>query len=150
MPDINKVIEKYGSAGDVIPALQDIQGAFGFLSEENMEALSKKIKVPLSRISGVATFYSQFRLKPLGENKIAICRGTACHVHNSETLLKYMEKKLNIKAGEMTRDGKFSLDSVNCIGACAKAPAMMINDKVYGNLTEKKIDEIMKELEGKK
>lgn len=146
MADIKKVLEKYTSSGDVIPALQDIQEEFGYLSEENMEALSKKIKVPLSRISGVATFYSQFRLKPLGENKISICRGTACHVHDSETLLKFLEKKLNIKSGEVTRDGKFSLESVNCIGACAKAPAMMINDKVYGNLTEEKIEEILKEL----
>lgn len=146
MPDINKVLEKYSSPGDLIAALQDIQKEFGYLSEEHMEALSKKIKAPLSRISGVATFYSMFRLKPIGKNHISMCRGTACHVHNSETLLRFIEKKLNIKSGEMTDDGHISLETVNCIGACAKAPAMMVNGKVYGNLDEKKIDKLIEDL----
>ncbi|MBN2142260.1 NADH-quinone oxidoreductase subunit NuoE [Candidatus Woesearchaeota archaeon] len=146
MPDINNVIAKYSSASDLIPALQEIQEAFGYLSEENMEALSHKIKVPLAQISGVATFYSMFRLKPLGKHNIAICRGTACHVHDSETLLKSAEKKLNIKAGEITSDGMISLTSVNCIGACAKAPAIMVDGKVYGNLDDKKLTKIIEDL----
>jgi NADH-quinone oxidoreductase subunit E len=149
LPDVNKILEKYTSSGDVIPALQAVQKEFGYLSEENMEAIAKKLKVPLSRISGIATFYSMFRLKPLGENSINVCRGTACHVHDSETLLKLLEKKLNIKSGEVTEDGKFSLDSVNCLGACAKAPVMMINEKVYGNLTEKKVEELLHSLRQK-
>ncbi len=143
MSDINQVLEKYSHKGDVIPALQDIQKEFGYLSEENMEALSKKIGVPLSRIAGVATFYNQFKLKPIGKYHVSICRGTACHVHDSAALLSFVEKKLRIKSGELTTDGKFSLECVNCIGACAKAPAMMINDKVYGELDEKKIDKIL-------
>ncbi len=146
MADIKKVLERFSERGDVIPALQAIQKEFGYLSEENMEALSKKIKTPLSHISGVATFYSMFKLSPIGKNHISICRGTACHVHNSEQMLKFIEKKLSIKAGEVTKDGKFSLECVNCIGACAKAPAMMINDKVHGNLDEKKIDKILSQL----
>jgi NADH-quinone oxidoreductase E subunit len=143
MADIEKVLSKYSAKGDVIPALQNIQKEFGFLSEEHMELLSKKIKVPLSHISGVATFYSMFKLSPPGKYHISVCRGTACHVHNSAELVKFIEKKLSIKAGEITKDGKFSLECVNCIGACAKAPAMMINDVVYGNLTEKKIEQII-------
>jgi NADH-quinone oxidoreductase E subunit len=144
--DINKIIEKYSSRTDLMPALQDIQKAYGYLSEENLQILSKKIKTPLTVISGVATFYNWFKLKPIGKYHISLCRGTACHVHNSEDLLKHIEKKLKIKAGESTADGKFSIEKVNCIGACAKAPAMMINDKVYGELTEKKIDQILESL----
>ncbi|HIH54936.1 TPA: NADH-quinone oxidoreductase subunit NuoE [Candidatus Woesearchaeota archaeon] len=142
-PDIHKVLKKYDSKKDIIPALQDIQENFGFVSEENAESLAKKINSPLVDISGVVTFYNMFRLKPVGKYHIAICRGTACHVQNSEELLKYVEKKLKIKTGEITQDGRFSLEAVNCIGACAKAPAMMIHDKVYGQLTEKKIDAIL-------
>ena len=144
--DINKIIEKYSRKEDMIPALQDIQKAFGYLSEENLEILSKKINTPLTLISGVATFYNQFKLSPIGKYHISLCRGTACHVHNSLDLLHFIEKKLKIKSGELTEDKKFSLECVNCIGACAKAPAMMINDVVYGELDEKKISEILDSL----
>ncbi|MFH0870607.1 MAG: NADH-quinone oxidoreductase subunit NuoE [archaeon] len=146
MPDINKILSKYSSKDDLIPAMQEMQKELGFLSEESLEQISKQLKVPLSHISGVATFYSMFKLTPPGKFHISICRGTACHVHDSEQLLKFMEKKLSIKAGEMTKDALFSLECVNCIGACAKAPAMMINDTVYGNLDEKKIDKILNSL----
>ncbi|MGV8150921.1 MAG: NADH-quinone oxidoreductase subunit NuoE [Candidatus Woesearchaeota archaeon] len=143
--DIKDVLKKYSSKKDIIPALQEIQSTYGYISEENAELLSKKINAPLANISGVATFYNMFRLKPIGKNHICVCRGTACHVQGSETLLSYIEKKLKIKSGEITPDGLFSLEAVNCIGACAKAPAMMINDKVYGQLTDKKIDQILNE-----
>jgi NADH-quinone oxidoreductase E subunit len=144
--NIDKILEKYSSRDDLIPALQDIQKSFGYLSEDNLAALSKQIDTSLTIISGVATFYNQFKLKPIGTYHISICRGTACHVHDSAELLRFVEKKLRIKAGELTSDGKFSLEPVNCIGACAKAPAMMINDVVYGELTEKKISEIIDSL----
>lgn len=144
--DIKEILKKYSSKKDIIPALQEIQDNFGYLSEVYAELLSKKINVPLCEISAVATFYNMFRLKPIGKHHISICRGTACHVQDSETLLYYIEKKLKIKTGEITQDGIFSLEAVNCIGACAKAPAMMINDKVYGQLTDKKIDDIIDKL----
>ena len=128
---------------DLIPELQKIQSKYGYLSEKNLEKLSKKLDIPLVNITGVATFYTQFNFEPKGKYKISMCRGTACHVHNSDNLMKHIEKKLNIKPGETTKDKLFSLDAVNCIGACAKAPAMMINETVYGNLDEKKIDEIL-------
>jgi NADH-quinone oxidoreductase E subunit len=146
MSDINSVIEKYSGREDLIPALQDIQKNFGYLSEENLVILSKKIKTPLTVISGVATFYNQFKFSPIGRYHISICRGTACHVHDSAQLLQFVEKKLKIKSGELTPDGKFSLEPVNCIGACAKAPAMMINEVVYGELDEKKIGNILDSL----
>jgi len=146
MADIKDILAKYSGKDDLIPAMQELQKELGFLSEESLEQISKRLKVPLAHISGVATFYSMFKLTPPGKFHISICRGTACHVHDSEQLQKFIEKKLNIKAGEMTKDGKFSLECVNCIGACAKAPAMMINETVYGNLDEKKIEKILNSL----
>jgi NADH-quinone oxidoreductase E subunit len=150
MRDISEVLKKYTDKKELMPALQEIQKEFGYLSEENLILLSKKIDVPLSQISGVATFYNWFKLKPIGKHHVGICRGTACHVNNSEHLLHYLEKKLQINSGELTNDKLFSLECVNCIGACAKAPAMMINDVVYGELTEKKIDQILDDLRNKK
>jgi len=145
-PDIKEIIKKYTSRKDMIAALQEIQDTFGYLSEENAEELSKQINTPLVEISGVATFYNMFRLKPIGKYHISICRGTACHVQGSESLLRFLETTLKIKAGELTSDGLFSLEAVNCIGACAKAPAMMINEIVYGQLDEKKIKHIIDEI----
>ncbi len=148
--EISEVLKKYSHKDDMIPAMQDIQKEYGYLSEENLLLLSKKIHVSLNQISGVATFYNWFKLKPVGKYHISICRGTACHVNNSEQLLKYLEQKLRIKAGELTDDKVFGLECVNCIGACAKAPAMMINEQVYGELTEKKIDKILEDIKSKK
>jgi NADH-quinone oxidoreductase E subunit len=143
MRNISEILSKYSKAEDLITALQDIQKEFGYLSEENLILLSKKINVPLTQISGVATFYNWFKLRPVGKYHISVCRGTACHVNNSEHLLKFIEKKLKIASGELTEDKMFSLECVNCIGACAKAPAIMINDIVYGELTEEKLDALL-------
>lgn len=141
--DIKKILIKYSSKDDLIPAMQEIQKNYGYLSRENLDLLSKKINIPMSHIYGVATFYTMFKFSPRGKYHISVCRGTACHVHNSEDLLKHIEKKLNIKAGEITKDNLISLECVNCIGACAKAPAIMINEEVYGNLDTDKVDEIL-------
>jgi NADH-quinone oxidoreductase E subunit len=149
MREVSEILEKYSSTEDLISALQEIQKEYGYLSEDNLVLLSKKIHVPLAQISGVATFYNWFKLNPIGKYHISICRGTACHVNNSEQLQKFIEKKLKIKAGDLTEDKMFSLECDNCIGACAKAPAMMINETVYGELTEKKIDEIIEGLKDK-
>ena len=108
-----------------------------------MIKLSKEFDVPGVKIYGVATFYSMFRLTKSGKHKIAICTGTACHVKDSGKLLTYLEELLGIKKGETTSDCKFTLEGVNCIGACAKAPAMMIDDIVYGELDKKQIKEII-------
>jgi len=143
MREISEILNKYSTSADLITALQDIQKEYGYLSEDNLILLSKQINVPLTQISGVATFYNWFKLKPIGKHHISVCRGTACHVNNSEHLLKFIEKKLKIVSGELTEDKLFSLECVNCIGACAKAPAIMINDVVYGELTEDKLDKLL-------
>jgi len=150
MREVSEILKKYSGKEDLIPAMHEIQKEYGYLSEENLILLSRKIQVPLTQISGVATFYNWFKLKPIGKYHISLCRGTACHVNNSEQLLKYLEKKLKINAGQVTEDKFFSLECVNCIGACAKAPAMMVNDVVYGELNEKKIDKILEESRDKK
>jgi len=128
----------------LIPLLQEAQAIYGYLPEDTIEEIADFVGIPLSRVYGVATFYNQFRLTPLGENVIKVCRGTACHVKNSANILMAVETYLNIKAGETTRDKKFTLETVNCIGACSIAPVVSINDDYYGRLTVKDIPNIIK------
>jgi NADH-quinone oxidoreductase E subunit len=133
----------------LIPLLQDVQAIYGYLPEEALQEIADFVGSPLSRVYGVATFYNQFRLTPLGENVIKVCRGTACHVKNSANILFALETALNIKAGETTRDKKFTLEVVNCIGACSIAPVVSVNDEYYGRLTVKDIPNILKRYSGK-
>ncbi|MEK6614686.1 MAG: NADH-quinone oxidoreductase subunit NuoE [Bacteroidota bacterium] len=143
---VESILKKYSRKEDTVAALQELQAAFGYLERTHLELLAKQLQVPLVHISSVATFYTQFRFTPKGVYHISICRGTTCHVKNSEDILKHLERKLSIKVGELTTDKKISLECVNCIGACAKAPAMMINETVYGELNEKKVDKILSSL----
>ncbi|MBM3309221.1 MAG: NADH-quinone oxidoreductase subunit NuoE, partial [Candidatus Altiarchaeales archaeon] len=141
---IDVILAKYSDRSELIDLLEEIQEAFGFVSEENMRRVEQKLKIPLVDIYGVATFYSEFKLKPSGRHIIKICTGTTCHVKNSSFLHAYLEEKLNVRDNETTKDGLFTLECVNCIGACAYAPAMMVDKEVYGNLTKEKIDEVLK------
>ncbi len=131
---------------NLIEILQDIQEEFGYLSKENLTYLSKRLRIPVIEIYGVASFYTAFKLEQEGKYVIKVCRGTACHVKGSKGLLEHIERKLNIKAGETTKNKKISLEAVYCIGACARAPAMMINKKIYGNITPAKADQIIGDL----
>jgi NADH-quinone oxidoreductase E subunit len=128
----------------LIPMLQDVQSVYGYLPEAVLQELADFIGLPLSKVYGVATFYNQFRLTPLGENVIKVCRGTACHVSNSANILYALETELNVKAGQTTRDKKFTLETVACIGACSIAPVISINDEYHGRLTVKGIPAILK------
>jgi len=128
----------------LIPLLQDIQNIYGYLPESSLSEVAQFVDMPLSRVYGVATFYNQFRLLPLGENIIRVCRGTACHVKSSANILSAIENALKIKAGETTRDKKFTLEIVNCIGACSIAPVITINCEYFGRLTVKEIPSILK------
>lgn len=130
----------------LIPILQQVQKEFGFLSEENIHYISSKLKISLAHIYGVATFYTQFKFEKQGKNQIQVCRGTACQVTGGGNLLEYLKKKLQIDEKQTTKDGIFSLEAVNCVGACAIAPVMVINGKTYGNLTIDKIDNLLNEL----
>lgn len=128
---------------NVVYILQEIQRGKGYISTEDFIKLSKEMGVPLTDLVGVATFYSQFKLKKPGKYQVSVCNGTACHVKGSPALMKQVQDFLKLKPGETSVDGKFSFESVNCIGACARAPAMMINGVVYGELDKKKMIKII-------
>lgn len=128
---------------NLIPILQDIQEIYGYLPEEALKEISEHISIPMSSVYGVATFYNQFRLKPLGKNVIRVCRGTACHVKNSANILTALENELGICAGHTTRDRLFTLETVACIGACSIAPVININEEYYGRITIKEISKII-------
>lgn len=128
----------------LIPLLQDVQAAYNYLPELALRDIAEFVGIPLSRVFGVATFYNQFRLTPIGKNVIRVCRGTACHVKNSSNLLFALETALGIKAGETTRDKNFTLETVACIGACSIAPVITINEEFFGRLSVKDIPKILK------
>lgn len=144
---MHKDIFKYYPANDrsnLIAILQQIQDEYGYLPEEALQDVAIFLCMPLSGVYGVATFYNQFRLTPLGKNVIRVCRGTACHVKNSANILTALETELNIIAGSTTRDKLFTLETVACIGACSIAPVISINEEYYGRITVKEIPKIIK------
>jgi NADH-quinone oxidoreductase subunit E len=132
-----------GSSDELIPIMEEAQNAFGYLSQEVMKEIACFLRIPESKVYGVATFYALFRLSARGENMVRVCRGTACHVKGGPAILQEVEKRLGIKAGETTADMKFSLETISCFGSCALAPVMVINDTVYGRMTPAKVEEIL-------
>jgi len=148
---MNSIFEKYPNASheNLIPILQDIQNKDGFLSKDAVVEVGEFLKMPSSRIYGVATFYNQFRFEPNGKYHIQVCRGTACHVLGSSTVAQELEKKLGIKAGRTTRDGLFSYEVVACIGACGLAPVISINGEFFAKVTPEKINSIIDEFKAK-
>ncbi|MBE0551752.1 MAG: NADH-quinone oxidoreductase subunit NuoE [Ignavibacterium sp.] len=148
----NKIFENYqpNDRSTLIPLLQEVQTIYGYLPENALRDISNFVKVPLSRVYGVATFYNQFRLMPLGENIIRVCRGTACHVKNSANILFALEAELGVMAGHTTRDKKFTLEVVNCIGACSIAPVILVNDDYHGRINVKDIPKILKKYQAVK
>jgi NADH-quinone oxidoreductase subunit E len=143
-----QIFEKYPAKdkSNLIALLQGVQEIYGYLPEGALQEVADYVGLPLSRVYGVATFYNQFRLTPLGENVIRVCRGTACHVCNSANILFSLETNLNIKAGQTTRDKKFTLETVACIGACSIAPVITVNDEYFGKVTVKEIPGIIKKI----
>ena len=144
-----KIFKNYiKNNGNTVTLLQELEEAFGYIPEEAVNWFSKKLDIPASRFFGVATFYAQFHLKPRGKNVITVCTGTACHVKGSESLMSSLRKKLNLTDGEdKTGDGRFTVEHVACEGTCSMAPVVLINGKVYGNLTTNKLLREIKALE---
>lgn len=140
---LEKVLNQFdGKKEELIPILQKVQDEFGYIPEEKMLNIARFIRVPESKVYGAATFFAQFRFTPIGENRVMVCRGTACHVKGAPQVLEAIERKLNIKEGETTPDGKYSLESVACIGCCSLAPCIMVNNKVEAKMSTKKVDEL--------
>lgn len=132
--------------GSLITILQKTQDVYGYLPKEAIAYISQRTNIAESEIMGVATFYTQFRLTPVGKYLIMLCQGTACHVNSSELILQTIQDELGIADGETTQDGLFSLKCVACLGCCSLSPVMMINDNTYGSLTPEKTKQILKEL----
>jgi NADH-quinone oxidoreductase E subunit len=145
MENIEKILEKYPTQGrdNLIPLLQEIQNHNGFLSQKSIVEVGKHLNLPSSKIYGVATFYNQFRFQPQGKFHIQVCRGTACHVLGSATVLETIQKELGIKAGDTTRDGLFSIEVVACIGACGLAPVIAVNGNFHAKVNADSIKEIV-------
>ena len=142
---IESIFAKYsGKQEEIIPLLQSVQEEYGYIPEESMLEIARFTRVPESKVYGAATFYAQFRFTPMGENRVMVCRGTACHVKGATMILEEIERELNICEGETTADGKYSLETVACIGCCSLAPCIMINKKVEANMTPKKLAKIFK------
>ncbi|MBM3403280.1 MAG: NADH-quinone oxidoreductase subunit NuoE [Bacteroidetes bacterium] len=144
---LDHLIEKYRhKKGNVIPLLQGAQEIFGYIPPIVFEKISAECGIKLSDMYGVATFYAQFRLKPVGKLIIKVCHGTACHVQNANEITEAIEEGLKIKDGETTEDGLFTLESVACLGCCSLAPVMMIADQTYGKLTGTEAVKIIKNI----
>jgi len=142
--DLDALVEPYlGKKEMVIPVLQQVQDHFGYLPRPAMERVSQLMHIPLSRLYGVATFYAQFKMKPRGRYIIRVCKGTACHIQGSPKIAERIEEILGVQSGETTDDLRFTLEEVACIGACALAPVIMVNDNPHGRLTPDKVKAIL-------
>ena len=130
----------------IISILHDIQGRYSYLPEESLRQVAKRLKMDLNEMYGVATFYKSFSLKPKGRHSITLCLGTACHVRGGPKILKEMTRMLSIAPGETTKDKKFSLDVVNCLGVCAIGPVMFVDGKFYGEMTPLKARRLVEKL----
>jgi NADP-reducing hydrogenase subunit HndA len=145
---LQEIIERYrDTQGALIPVLHEAQEVYGYLPMEVQLEISNGLGVPLAEVYGVVSFYTQFTINPKGKYKINVCMGTACYVKGSSEILDKFMTRLGIDVGESTEDGKFSLDSCRCIGACGLAPVVTINDEVYGKLAADAVDDIIDKYE---
>lgn len=144
---LDTVLDTYANVdGSLITILQKAQEIYGYLPQDVIRHISEKTGVKPAKVMGVATFYTQFRLKPVGKYLIMLCKGTACHVNGSDLIEKTITETLGIHDGETTEDGLFTLKNVACLGCCSLSPVMMINEETYGSLTPDKTKKILAEL----
>jgi bidirectional [NiFe] hydrogenase diaphorase subunit len=143
--DLDRTIESYNHEPTaLVQVLHAAQQMFGYLGADVLRYVATALKLPISHVYGVVTFYHFFTMVPRGKHLVMVCRGTGCHVRGSESIITALEKELGIKEGETTKDGLFSLTTARCIGACALAPALSVGDDVYGKLTADKIPHLCK------
>jgi NADH-quinone oxidoreductase E subunit len=127
----------------LIAVLHKVQNRYGYLSREHLDEVAQLLQVPTSTVSGVATFYHYFRLKPRGKYAISVCLGTACFVKGADKILEALRSELGIEIGETSSDGLFSLEESRCLGVCAMAPVVTINNRIYGNVSPKQVPEVL-------
>jgi len=143
---VDEIIDKYNAdKGGLIGIFQDIQQEFRYLPREAILRVVERLAIPLTQAYTVATFYKSFSLVPRGEHEIHVCLGTACHLRGGQRLVENFERTLSVPAGETTKDMKFTLETVNCLGACALAPLVRVDQKNYGKMTADRISKIIKE-----
>jgi NADH-quinone oxidoreductase subunit E len=153
MPEarLKKILSVFeGKKGALIPVLQKVQEEFGYLPEEALAQIGESLKLPQSRVFSVATFYAHFYLTRRGDHLVRICQGTACHVRGARDILETVQHRLGIETGETTKDYKYSLQRVACVGSCALAPIMVVDDTLYAQVTTKKVIEILTDDEDSK
>jgi NADH-quinone oxidoreductase subunit E len=146
---ISPIIRRYapGDKSNLIPILQEVQKKEGYLKQETVDRISAHLKISSNHVYGVASFYSQFKFNPPGRNSIRICLGTACHVQGGDFLLSALKSEIGISPNETTEDGKFDLERVACLGCCALAPVIMINDVIFSNMSVVKMKELLEKYE---
>ena len=147
-PDLDPIVSRHpaGRREALIPMLQEVQEAHGYLSRDAVIRIGRHLRLPASKVYGVATFYNQFRFQPLGRYHLQLCRGTACHVKGSNQTLGAIQRTLQIKPGQTTRDGLFSLEVVACLGACGLAPLMAVNGEFHAGVTSERVTKILRTL----
>ncbi len=144
---IKSIVEKYDSdKGFLVPVLQDVQKELNYLPREALDYVSQFLKVSIAQIYEVATFYTAFSLEPRGKYQLALCQGTACHVRGVPQITDHIERTLDMNAGETTEDLKYTFETVNCVGACALGPVLVVNGDYHGNMTIAKTDRLLKKL----
>ncbi|MFH1624502.1 MAG: NADH-quinone oxidoreductase subunit NuoE [Pseudomonadota bacterium] len=142
--EMKRVISDYeGGASALIPVLQEIQGRYNYLPEEAIDSVAEGLSLPLSQVYRVATFYDVFSLTPRGKHVISVCLGTCCHVNGNSEILDELKRNLGIGLGETTKDSRFRIEAVRCLGCCALSPAVKVNDDIYARLTREEISDII-------
>ena len=141
---LDSIIDEHDvEEGSLIPILQDIQAEYSYLPKEALEHVAQRLNIPMVQIFGVVTFFKAFSLKPKGKNQIHVCMGTACHVRGAKNVLEGLERELGIKAGDTTDDGEYTLETVNCVGACALGPVVVNNEEHHGQMTPIKVESLL-------
>jgi len=141
---VGEIVNSYDASHDsLISMLQDIQSKYHYLPENALRQVAKSLKLPLVQVFGVATFFKAFSLKPRGKHSVHVCLGTACHVRNAPSVLGEVERQLGVQSGETTEDMQFTLETVNCLGACALGPIMVVDDEYNGQVSAGKVKSVL-------
>jgi NADH-quinone oxidoreductase subunit E len=145
-PRLDAILSRYeGSSADLIPVLQDIQDQYNYLPKDELKVVAERLQVPMTQIYSVATFFKMFSLIPKGKHQIKVCLGTTCHLRGGVKIVESLGHRLGVEPGYTTKDMMFSLDTVGCLGSCAQAPVMMIDDKYFGRAGVDKVPKIIKQ-----
>ena len=143
--EVAAIVKKYDCNRDsLISILQDVQALYHYLPEHSLRTVAQELNIPLIQVYGVATFFKAFSLEPRGEHLVCVCLGTACHVRGAQSVLDETKRRLGVEAGQSTEDMKYSLETVNCLGACALGPILVVDEEYHGQMTPSKVKKILK------